>query len=180
MRRILILTTAVAVGACVKPAERPSAGAGAANSTPAAPAAVVPDSIAPAPPIVAAAPVGGAQARGLGHLMVGTWDIFPTGVGGPHLSIMVRSARGATFQGELTRALAGDVFLDVERFEPFTGSVGPDSVVRVTIGWKEQGPPPAEFVGRISGGEWILTRFVWGGEQQVLPGRTWTGRRAKP
>lgn len=110
--------------------------------------------------------------------MVGTWDIFPTGVGGPHLSIMVNSATGAAFHGRVIRALAGNVMLDVERFRPLIGTVKADSTFRIAIAWRERGAPPPELAGKLTDGEWRITHFVWGGEQQVLPGRIWTGRRA--
>jgi hypothetical protein len=170
MRDILMVTLAITAGACAKRAERAgtrvpgdsSAGTLAADSVP----AVFP--ISAAPPQAA-----------LGHLMVGIWEISPNGVGGPHLSITVQSANGANFQGRISRALAGDVLLDEERFQPFTGTIGADSVARFTVGWKAKEGPPAEFAGKVSGGEWRLSRFVWGGEQQVRPGRTWTGRKAR-
>jgi len=171
MRRILILTTALAAGACAKPAERPSTGAGAADSTPAAPAAAMPDNITPAPP-VAAAP-------SLGRLMLGTWDIAAVTGGGPHLAISVDSASGPAFYGRVASALSGDVLLDVDRFRQFRGTVGPDSTFSVSIAWVERGPPAMVVRGKVSSTGWLISALVWGGEQMVVPGRTWTGRRAK-
>ena len=169
MRHTLIVTLALAAGACAKRADRGAAGSpGDSAAAPVGAGAFVGISAGPAAPQAA-----------LGHLMVGTWDISPNGVGGPHLSIAVESASGADFRGRLTRALAGDVLLDVERFQPFTGTVGADSVARLTVSWKGAEGPPAEFAGKVSGAEWRISRFVWGGEQQVRPGRTWTGRKAR-
>lgn len=128
-----------------------------------------------APPLRdSGAPAGG----GLGRLMIGSWDIFPRGVTGPHLTISVESADGDRFRGRLTRAIAGDVGLDPEQFRPFTGTVGPDSVARLTIRQAAPGAPPVEVRGKVSGSNWRLGHFLWGGDEQVRSGVTWTGRKA--
>lgn len=173
MKLCIVLATLIASAACGRRGERPVP----PPNTPGTNRATAADTTPPDAPTISVAPVSPQSA--LGHLMVGTWDISPTGVGGPHLSITVSSADGAAFQGRLIRALAGNVLLEVERFQPFTGTVEADSAFRMSIGWREKGPPPAELAGKIAGEELRLTRFVWGGEQQALPGRTWTGRRAK-
>jgi hypothetical protein len=70
------------------------------------------------------------------------------------------------------------VGLDPSRFEPFAGTVSPDTVATLTMELTVAGAPAVEMAGRVSGETWTLSHFVWGGEQQVQPGRTWTGRRA--
>ena len=112
-------------------------------------------------------------------MVVGNWDVFPTGVAGPHLSFTIRSAKGNEFSGTLTRALAGDVMMDAERFRRFTGRIKADSTASISIAWVEKGVPPVEMAGKANATEWRLSRFVWGGEEQVLPGRVWTVRREK-
>ncbi|MSR05647.1 MAG: hypothetical protein EXR93_01045 [Gemmatimonadetes bacterium] len=134
----------------------------------------------PTPPPPAPAPAVALAPTALGSLMTGAWDISPTGVFGPHLTITVDSARGPVFFGRLTRVVAGsDVLLDTDRFERFVGIIGPDSVARLTVTWKDKLSPPAEIAGKVSAGEWRLSRFVWGGEQQVVQNHIWTGRKAK-
>ncbi len=157
-----LLTAVLLAAACARKADPAASRPPAATPPPAA-----------APSSTPRLPV----ALGLAQRFVGTWDVFPAGIGGPHLSITIDSATGPVLHGRLVRALAGDVLLDTGRFRPLSGTVADDSTFRVTIGWSEPGPPPVELAGRLTGAEWRLTRFVWGGEQQVVPGRTWTGRK---
>jgi len=169
MSRFLVVALVLAA-ACGRKDAQPAAQTSAARDT--TPATL--SALAPITPVSRATP-----APALGRLLIGSWDIFPTGIGGPHLTLTVSSATGGSFRGRLSRALAGDVLLDTDRFRAFTGRIGPDSMVRITIRWVEKGVPPVELAGKASGDEWHLSRFVWGGEEQVLPGRTWTVRKEK-
>ncbi|MBI4421271.1 MAG: hypothetical protein HY560_10630 [Gemmatimonadetes bacterium] len=144
---------------------RPAADSPGVSGEPAAPA---PDSPA----------LGAATQRPSAQPLRGSWDLYPlSGVVGPRLSLVVDSAGGSTFWGHVESALSGDVELGRAQFRPFRGTLGADGVARVTIEATDKGPPRTDIVGRVSGGAWSITSFVWGGDEQVKPGRTWVARR---
>ena len=134
-----------------------------------------------APPAqqMAAPPLTTAPGPQLGALVLGIWDIFPAGVASPHLTLIIETAEGPDFSGRLTRAFSGNVGLDPEPFQPFTGTVSEDSVAKLSITVAAQGAPPVEIEGKVTGAEWRITHFIWGGDQQVREGVTWTGKRVK-
>ena len=131
--------------------------------------------VPPAPPVIRATP---GPERGPADSLVGTWDFGPpSGLRGPHLTIVIDSASGTAFYGRLIRALSGDV--ETANFEPFVGSVGADGTARMTIRSSAKGGPATEMAGRISGDTWTGTRLLWGGDD-LAAGRTWQGRRVSP
>ena len=40
------------------------------------------------------------------------------------------------------------------------------------------GLTPVTLAGPVRGAEWRLTSFVWGGDEQVKPNRSWKARRS--
>ena len=108
MIRVTIVAAMLVAAACSRRGPRAAPPQGAATTRP-----VAATSPSAGPPLTAAPPPQSA----LGRLMAGAWDISPTGIAGPHLSITVDSTRGPAFFGRLTRVVAGDVLLDVDRFE---------------------------------------------------------------
>jgi len=114
-----------------------------------------------------------------GNAMLGTWEIVPPAyVYSPSLAIVIDSARGDGFWGRLTRARSGDLMIDVNNYLPLSGTIGPDSVARATIPHRDPGVTPVTLAGPVRGAEWRLTSFVWGGDEQGKPNRSWKARRS--
>jgi hypothetical protein len=110
--------------------------------------------------------------------LVGTWDLAPpAGRRGPHLTVVIDSARHTRFYGRLTRVLSGDMEMS-ENFQPLRGTIDTTGVADLPIRTREPGLPESRLTGRVSAGRWTLTRFVWSGEEQVGPRSAWELRKA--
>jgi len=86
----------------------------------------------------------------------------------------IDSVRGSRIYGRLTRALSGDMELS-GNYRPFSGTLGPDGVARVTIQNKEKSGVPIKLAGRFPSGS--ISSLVWG-EEMVTKTTTWSATKA--
>jgi hypothetical protein len=110
--------------------------------------------------------------------LVGAWDISPVAPArGPHLSIVIDSAKGSDFFGRLTRALSGDMEVS-GNYRPFKGTLGSDGVARASIEGAEKDAAPIKLAGSFTERAGTVTSLVWG-EELVTKTRTWEARKLR-
>lgn len=111
------------------------------------------------------------QAAGL----TGAWALRLMGQTGrgPLLELALDSVTAKTFRVRVTFLMSGNMGIDPARFEPTTGSVAPDGLLRFSVKMREQSDSLGQMAGVLGQDTIRLRAFRWSGEDQTAGGARW-------